>query len=50
MTTNNLELKLVKLQQRNYDLQSTILTAIELIKKSNSEKALKLLKKVLYEK
>lgn len=47
---NNLELKLVNLQQRNYELQDKILTAIELLKKGNTEKALKVLKKVLYEK
>ncbi len=50
MTSNNLELKLIKLQQRNFDLQDKILTAIELLKKGNNEKALKLLKKVIYEK
>lgn len=50
MTSNNLEVKLIKLQQRNYDLKWTILTSIELLKKGNSEKALKLLKKVIYEK
>lgn len=50
MTSNNLEVKLIKLQRRNYDLKWTILTSIELLKKGNSEKALKLLKKVIYEK
>lgn len=50
MTSNNLEVKLIKLQQRNYDLKWTILTSIELLKKGNNEKALKLLKKVIYEK
>lgn len=50
MTSNNLEVKLIKLQQRNYDLKWTILTCIELLKKGNNEKALKLLKKVIYEK
>lgn len=47
---NKLEVKLINLQQRNYELQDKILTAIELLKKGNIEKALKLLKKVLYEK
>ena len=46
---NNLELKLINLQQRNADLKNTIFNAIELLKKGNSEKALKILKKVLYE-
>ena len=42
--------QLILLQQRNYDLQDKILTAIELLKKGNVEKALKVLKKVMYEK
>ena len=46
---NKLEIELVKLQERNYDLKNTIFNAIELLKKGNSEKALKILKKVLYE-
>ena len=50
VSTVNRDLKLIRLQQRNYDLQDTILTAIELLKKGNNEKALKILKKVLYEK
>lgn len=49
MTGNN-DLKLLRLQIRNQDLEWTILKAIELIKKGNSEKALKLLKKIIYEK
>ena len=49
MITNKLELELVKLQERNYDLKHTIFNAIELLKKGNSEKAIKILKKVLYE-
>lgn len=47
---SKLEQRLIILQQRNYDLQDKILTAIELLKKGNTEKALKVLKKVLYEK
>ena len=50
LTMNNIEIKNVKLQQRVHDLEWTILSCIELIKKGNNEKALKLLKKVIYEK
>ena len=50
MTQGEYERKLIILQQRNYDLQDKILTAIELLKKGNIEKALKILKKVMYEK
>ena len=50
MMSNNLEQRNIKLQQRVYDLQWTILSAIELINKGNIEKAMKLLKKVMYEK
>ena len=46
---NKLEIELIKLQERNYDLKHTIFNAIELLKKGNSEKAIKILKKVLYE-
>ena len=49
MTSNNLEVRLIKLQQINHDLKWSILTAIELLKKGNTEKALKVLKKVMYE-
>lgn len=49
MTQDN-DKRLILLQQRNYDLQETILKAIEIIKEGNIEKALKILKKVLYEK
>lgn len=49
MIMNNLELKLINLQQRNADLKNAIYNAIELLKKGNNEKALKILKKVLYE-
>lgn len=49
MITNN-DKQLIKLQQRNYNLQETILKAIEILKEGNIEKALKILKKVLYEK
>lgn len=49
MTQDN-EKRLIILQQRNFDLQDKILTAIELLKKGNTDKALKVLKKVLYEK
>lgn len=49
MITNN-DKQLIKLQQRNYDLQETILKTIEILKEGNIEKALKILKKVLYEK
>ena len=49
MTQDN-DKRLILLQQRNYDLQDKILTAIELLKKGNVDKALKILKKVLYEK
>lgn len=48
--SNNLEQRNVILQQRVYDLKNTILTAIELLKKGNNDKALKLLKKCVYEK
>lgn len=47
---NCLELTNIKLQQRVFDLENTVLGVIELIKKGNSEKGLKLLKKVMYEK
>ena len=47
---NNLELKNINLQQRIRNLEWTILNVIELMKKDKNEKALKLLKKVLYEK
>ena len=46
---NKLEIELIKLQERNYNLKNTIFNAIELLKKGNSEKAIKILKKVLYE-
>lgn len=46
----DIDKRLILLQQRNYDLQETILKAIEILKKGNIEKALKILKKVLYEK
>ncbi len=49
MTQDN-DKKLIILQQRNYELQDKILTAIELLNKGNIDKALKILKKVLYEK
>ena len=49
MTQDN-DKRLILLQQRNFDLQDKILTAIELLKKGNIEKALKVLKRVLYEK
>ena len=45
----NLEAKNIRLQQRVHDLEWTTLTVIELLKKGNNEKALKLLKKVMYE-
>ena len=45
----NLEAKNIRLQQRVHDLEYTTLTVIELLKKGNNEKALKLLKKVMYE-
>lgn len=48
--TQDSEKKLIILQQRNYELQDKIYTAIELLNKGNIEKALKVLKKVLYEK
>ena len=47
---NYLEATNIKLQQRVFDLENTVLSVIELIKKGNSEKGLKLLKKVMYEK
>ena len=47
---NCLEATNIKLQQRIFDLENTVLSVIELIKKGNSEKGLKLLKKVMYEK
>ena len=47
---NNLEQKNIILQQRIYEMKWAILTSIELMKKGNNEKALKLLKKVVYEK
>lgn len=49
MTQDN-DKRLIILQQRNFDLQDKILTAIELLKKGNTDKAIKVLKKVLYEK
>lgn len=49
MTVNKLEIRLINLQQRNEDLKQGIFRAIELLKKGNNEKALKILKKVLYE-
>ena len=45
-----LEQRNIELQQRIFDLNWTISTCIDLLKEGNSEKALKLLKKVLYEK
>lgn len=45
-----IENKLILLQQRNFELQDKIYTAIEILNKGNTEKALKVLKKVLYEK
>lgn len=45
-----LELKNIELQKRIYDMKWTIDTCINLLKEGNSEKALKLLKKVVYEK
>lgn len=45
-----LELKNIELQQRIYDMKWTIDTCISLLKEGNSEKALKLLKRVVYEK
>lgn len=47
---NNLEQKNILLQQRIYEMKWTILTSIEILEKGNIEKALKLLKKVVYEK
>lgn len=47
---SSLEKKNIILQQRVHDLQWTVLTAIELLEKENDKKALKVLKKVLYEK
>ena len=49
MTQDN-DKRLIILQQRNFDLQDKILTAIELLKKGNNDKALKVLKKVIYDK
>lgn len=49
MTQDN-DKRLILLQQRNYELQETIFKAIEILKEDNIEKALKILKKVLYEK
>ena len=48
--TQDSDKRLILLQQRNYDLQDKIYTAIELLKKGNIDKAIKILKKVLYEK
>lgn len=47
---DNLARRNIELQQRVFDLENTVLSVIELIKKGNSEKGLKLLKKVMYEK
>ena len=47
---SNLEYKNIKLQQQVYDMRWCMLTCIELLEKGNSEKALKLLKKGVYEK
>lgn len=48
--TQDSDKRLILLQQRNWELQNKIFTAIELLKKGNVDKALKVLKKVLYEK
>lgn len=45
----NNDIKLIKLQERNHILIKTILVAIELIKKEKYEKALKMLKGVIYD-
>ena len=45
-----IENKLIILQQRNFDLQDKIYTAIAILNKGDIEKAIKILKKVLYEK
>lgn len=52
MTLNNgnLEKRNIILQQRIYDLKWTILTVIELLEKGNTNKAIKFLKKSVYEK
>lgn len=51
MTQSNesLEQRNIKLQQRIFDMNWSILKAIELLEKENNKKALKILKKVLYE-
>lgn len=46
----SLETRNIELQKRIFDLNWTISTCIDLLKEGNSEKALKLLKKVFYEK
>lgn len=45
-----IENKLILLQQRNFELQDKIYSAIEILNKGNIDKAIKVLKKVLYEK
>lgn len=46
----SLEQRNIKLQQRVYDLKWSILTSIELIEKNNLGKAIKILKRSVYEK
>lgn len=43
--TQDSDKRLILLQQRNYDLQETILKVIEILKEGNIEKALKILKR-----
>ena len=45
----NSDIKLIKLQERNHILIKTILIAIDLLKQEKYEKALKLLKGVIYD-
>lgn len=46
----SLEQRNIKLQQRVYDLKWSMFTAIELIEKNNLGKAIKILKRSVYEK
>lgn len=48
--TKRLETRNIELQKRIYDIEWNISTCIDLLEEGKNEKALKLLKKVFYEK
>ena len=50
ISKQKLEQRNIELQQRIFDMKWIIESSIKLIEKGNNEKALKLLKKVVYEK